>query len=259
MAARRAERAPPFIDPPGYARHRPEHTLLYQIIEQHYAAFREARAAEGRPLPRHVQEEFEAYLKCGRLEEGFLRVRCEQCRAEKLVAFSCKKRALCPSCGARRMAETAALLVDEVLPRQPLRQWVLSVPFALRFLLATHPQALTDVLGIAYYTIARASAGEGRPHRQAGSSRRRHADPVLRLSFESQRSSPYARARRCLLARDESSALSLGRATYLGRALNAARAHRLTRRREARAARAHRARLRERLSRARSRRQRPDA
>jgi transposase len=34
-----------------------------------------------------VHEEFEAYLKCGRLEEGFLRVRCEQCHAEKLVAF----------------------------------------------------------------------------------------------------------------------------------------------------------------------------
>ena len=24
-------RAPPFIDPPGYARHRPEQTLLYQL------------------------------------------------------------------------------------------------------------------------------------------------------------------------------------------------------------------------------------
>ena len=35
-----------------------------------------------------LQQEFEAYLKCGRLEEGFLRVRCEQCHAEKLVAFS---------------------------------------------------------------------------------------------------------------------------------------------------------------------------
>jgi hypothetical protein len=75
MAARGGGRAPAFIDPPGYARHRPEQTLLYQIIAQHYPAFREAREAEGRPLPRHVQEEFEAYLKCGRLEEGFLRVR----------------------------------------------------------------------------------------------------------------------------------------------------------------------------------------
>ncbi len=34
----------------------------------------------------------------------------------------------------RRMAESAALLVDEVLPEQPMRQWVLSFPFQLRFL-----------------------------------------------------------------------------------------------------------------------------
>jgi len=68
-----------------------------------------------------VQAEFEAYLKCGRFEHGFLRVKCEQCRAEKLVAFSCKRRAICPSCGARRMVETAALLVEEVLPSRPMR------------------------------------------------------------------------------------------------------------------------------------------
>lgn len=41
--------APPFIDPPGYARHWPEETLLYQLIEQHYPAFLAAREAAGRP------------------------------------------------------------------------------------------------------------------------------------------------------------------------------------------------------------------
>lgn len=61
-------------------------------------------------------------------------MRCEGCHADKLVAFSCKKRGFCPSCGGRRMAETAALLADEVLPERPLRQWVLSLPFALRVL-----------------------------------------------------------------------------------------------------------------------------
>ena len=30
-------------------------------------------------------------LKCGRLEQGFLRVRCDTCHAERLVAFSCKR------------------------------------------------------------------------------------------------------------------------------------------------------------------------
>jgi len=147
-------RAPLFIEPPGYAQHRPETTLLYRLIEQHYPEFRELRTREGRPLPAYVQDEFDAYLTCGRLEEGFLRVRCEQCHAEKLVAFSCKKRGFCPSCGGRRMAETAALLADEVLPERPLRQWVLSLPFALRFLLATDPDSLTRVLRTVYRAIS---------------------------------------------------------------------------------------------------------
>jgi len=82
------------------------------------------------------------------------RVRCERCHAEKLVAFSCKRRGFCPSCGARRMVESASLLVEEVLPREPLRQWVLSVLFALRFLLARQPTEIGSVLGIVYRAIA---------------------------------------------------------------------------------------------------------
>ena len=34
------------------------------------------------------------------------------------------------------MTESAARLVDEVLPRVPVRQWVLSLPYRLRYLLA---------------------------------------------------------------------------------------------------------------------------
>ena len=52
------------------------------------------------------------------------------------------------------MAEGAALLVDEVLPREPMRQWVLSIPFALRYLFATHPAVMGQVLGIVYRAIA---------------------------------------------------------------------------------------------------------
>ena len=46
------------------------------------------------------------------------------------------------------MAESAALLVDDVLPHEPLRQWVLSFPFPLRFLLARYPEFMGKVLGI---------------------------------------------------------------------------------------------------------------
>ena len=71
-----------------YERHRPEQTLLYQIIEQHYSDFLSTIEAQDRPLPGFVQDEFDAFLQCGRLEHGFLRVRREDCKHEYLVAFS---------------------------------------------------------------------------------------------------------------------------------------------------------------------------
>jgi len=63
------------LDPPGYARHRPETTLLFQLVERHYPGFRALRCESGRLPPEYVEQEFEAYLKCGRLEHGFLRIR----------------------------------------------------------------------------------------------------------------------------------------------------------------------------------------
>ena len=142
------------VGAPVYTRHRPERTLLYQLIQKYYPALKAHLAAQGTVLPGYVEQEFGDYLKCGRLEHGFLRVRCDACHAEHLVAFSCKRRGFCPSCGARRMAESAALLVDEVLPHEPMRQWVLSVPFPLRFLFASQPKIMGKALGIIYRTIA---------------------------------------------------------------------------------------------------------
>ena len=84
----------------AYQRHRPEDTLLYQLVEQYYPELEGLLARQGTPLPGYVAREFEAYLHCGRLEHGFLRVRCETCHHQKLVAFSCKRRGFCPSCGA---------------------------------------------------------------------------------------------------------------------------------------------------------------
>ena len=45
------------------------------------------------------------------------------------------------------MAESGALLVDEVFPEQPVRQWVLSVPYPLRFQFASRPADMGRVLG----------------------------------------------------------------------------------------------------------------
>ena len=52
-------------------------------------------------------------------------------------------------------AETAAHLVDQVIPRVPVRQWVLSFPIPLRILFAAHPDLLAPVLRIIHRFIAR--------------------------------------------------------------------------------------------------------
>jgi ribosomal protein S27E len=138
----------PIAVAPAYHRHRPEQTALYAIVAEHYPRFVQEIERAGGYLPGFVRQEFEDYLKCGLLEHGFLRVKCDGCRHEHLVAFSCKRRGFCPSCGARRMIESAAHLVDHVFPEEPVRQWVLTFPIPLRFLLAAHPQVLSQVLAV---------------------------------------------------------------------------------------------------------------
>ncbi|MBK7583359.1 MAG: transposase zinc-binding domain-containing protein [Myxococcales bacterium] len=63
---------------PSRVRHRPESTLLYQTVAEHWPAFLE-RADEHGGLPRFVVKEFEAYLRCGQLEHGCLHLVCRDC------------------------------------------------------------------------------------------------------------------------------------------------------------------------------------
>jgi hypothetical protein len=58
-------------------RHRPETTLLYQIVHEYWPEFQAELASQDQYLPAYVIQEFEAYLKCGRLEHGFLVVSLE--------------------------------------------------------------------------------------------------------------------------------------------------------------------------------------
>ncbi len=132
-----------------YERRRPEQTPLYRLVREHDETF----AAEVDGLPQFVKDEFNAYLDCGILAHGFMRLTCDGCARDTLVAFSCKRRGICPSCGTRRMAETAADLVDNLLPRVPVRLWVLSFPIPLRSLFAVHPELLTAVLRIIHRVI----------------------------------------------------------------------------------------------------------
>jgi len=82
------------------------------------------------------------------LAHGFARVRCESCKDELLVAFSCKGRGVCPSCNAKRAHVTAVHLVEQVLPHVPYRQWTLSFPHRVRWVLLKDVGLLSDVLTV---------------------------------------------------------------------------------------------------------------
>lgn len=70
------------------------------------------------------------------------------------------------------MADTAAHLVDWVIPEVPVRQWVLSLPFALRYRVAFDGALLGKVLGIfaraVFRSLRRRARDYGIPRGQCG-------------------------------------------------------------------------------------------
>jgi hypothetical protein len=131
--------------------------VLYTVIAEHLETFLASLAddPEATGLPAYVQQEFYDYLQCGILAHGFLRLGCDTCHKELLVPFSCKRRGFCPSCAGRRMAQTAAHLVEQVIPWVPTRQWVVSVPIPLRYWMASSQDLMAKV-----HTIIRRSIGQ---------------------------------------------------------------------------------------------------
>ncbi len=131
-----------------YQRHQPAKTLLYRTIETYWPRFIVEQAKVGIKLPLFIHQEFDDYLKCGIPEFGFVRTYCYQCQHSGIVAFSCKRRGFCPSCSGKRMNGEAHHIINNVLPEVTTRQWVLSFPFKIRFLLAYNPKLTNKLLNI---------------------------------------------------------------------------------------------------------------
>ncbi len=100
-----------------------------------------------------VDEVVASYLACGLWQGGFARVRCRRCPEEFLVAFSCKRRGVCPSCGAKHAAELAAFLQDEVVEQVGHAQWVFTIPKMLRIYFLHHRELLGALSLAAYETV----------------------------------------------------------------------------------------------------------
>ena len=141
-----------------YQRRRPEKSALHRVVRENLLTFYEEvqrDSAHGFGLPAYVKEEFEGYIRCGLLQHGFARIKCKspECGYEHVVAYSCKGRAICPSCVGRRMADVAAHLTEHVLPDVPYRQWTLSFPKHIRYRLAHNSALLSQVLGAFHRTV----------------------------------------------------------------------------------------------------------
>jgi len=64
-----------------YERHRPEDTVLYKTVQEHWKTFLSEidSAAESPVLPTFVNAEVEGYLRCGILAHGLILARCTDC------------------------------------------------------------------------------------------------------------------------------------------------------------------------------------
>jgi hypothetical protein len=119
-----------------YRRRTPEASVLYQIVyhsrddlqfqwesrfQHHYGCLRD-----------EVLKTFDEYLNCGILAHGAARVYCDGCKHSLLIAFSCKRRGVCPSCGAKRAVKFAEHIHSEVIDDIPHRHTVFTIPKRLR-------------------------------------------------------------------------------------------------------------------------------
>ena len=114
----------------------PKASPLYQCVKTHFAEFEAS-------YPTRYQEQYgfyrpvigrvlEKFLGCGDLTKGLARVRCDSCRHEYLLAFSCKGRYFCPSCHQKRVLQFGSWVTEEVLASVPHRQYVFTIPKMLR-------------------------------------------------------------------------------------------------------------------------------
>ena len=145
-----------------YVPRNPADTVLYNVVAEQLETFLARQRQRERIVPRFVERELRKFLECGILAHGFLRVHCDICGKDRVVAFSCKGRGVCSSCCGRRMADTAAHLVDRVLPSVPIRQWVLSFPMHVRYRLAYDSRLVRDVLHIFIRAVFASLRGRAR-------------------------------------------------------------------------------------------------
>jgi hypothetical protein len=103
------------------------------------------------------------FLTCGDYRQGVARIRCvnPKCRHEYFRPFSCKGFYLCPSCSQKRTLLFAEYLDEQLLLALPHRQFVFTLPKALRVFLR-HDQRLFANLARLIFSPLAAQVRQGR-------------------------------------------------------------------------------------------------
>jgi len=120
----------------AYRARKPKASPLWQCLSRHFDAF--LAGYRERHQPRYgflrpiIPEVVNKFLDCGDLERGFARVRCDHCKHEYLLAFSCKGRWFCPSCHQKKVQLFGALLTETILFPVPHRHFTFAIPKMLR-------------------------------------------------------------------------------------------------------------------------------
>ena len=119
-----------------YRRRTPEASVLYQLVyhsrEDLQFQWEERFQHQYGCLRDEVLKTFDEYLNCGILAHGAARAYCDGCKHSLLIAFSCKRRGVCPSCGAKRAVKFAEHIHSEVIEDVPHRHTVFTIPKRLR-------------------------------------------------------------------------------------------------------------------------------
>jgi len=73
----------------GYHPRNLENNPLYGVVLEHLETYLARQRECDRTVPRFVERELRSFLDCGVLANGFLRVHCDACGKDRVVAFSC--------------------------------------------------------------------------------------------------------------------------------------------------------------------------
>ncbi len=155
-----------------YEPRQPKNSAYYRCIEDNYETLERVWDERYRDTYGnyrvHITKVLYKYLDCGDPKMGFARIKCDECKSEFILPFSCKCRYFCPSCHQRRAIEFGECLFEEILKNVPHRQWVFSMPKRLRIYFRFNRKLLVKLSKIAWRILSQylkesVSVSDGKP------------------------------------------------------------------------------------------------